>query len=102
MNRVKLGQPARSTWITATSVDEIGAEHLGVGRLAVLEVDRHRGRVGDDMLVGEDVALHVVHDTGALAGRLLLSAAATATEEVAAAPSLVDTVMSTTPRLAAR
>jgi hypothetical protein len=35
----------------------IGAQHLGRRALAVLEVDGHRGRVGHDVLIGEDVAV---------------------------------------------
>ena len=89
-----------STWITATSVRRVGAEHLGAAVLPVLEVDPDRGRAGDDVLVGEDVALGVVHDAGALARGLLL--AATAAEEAAAAALLGRRVMSTTPGLAAR
>src|SRR6185437_1398194 len=68
----------------------VGADDLGAGCLSVLEVDLHRGRAGDDVLVGEDVALRVVHDAGALAGGLLLLAAATAEPKPAALLLLSD------------
>ncbi len=53
----------------------VGADHLRRGRLAVLELDRHLGRLVDDVLVGEDVAGLVIDDAGALALRLLGAAA---------------------------
>ena len=52
----------------------VGAEHLGRRLLSVLERDGDLAGVGDDVLVGEDVALLVVHDAGALALGLLRAA----------------------------
>src|SRR3981081_1969719 len=53
----------------------VGAYYARRRRAAVLELHGDRTGVGDDVLVGEDVAAVVVDDAGALAGRRLTAAA---------------------------
>ena len=78
----------------------VGAEHLCGNAKPVLEVDPDAARVGDDVLVGEDVALLVVDDARALALLLLGASLPSQSSHWTAASEM--TVMSTTPGLSRR
>src|SRR6185312_1250204 len=61
------------------------AEHLRGSCAAVLEVDLDARRIRDDVLVGEDVAVGVIHHAGTLAlRRAAATTAATTAERVEA------------------